>query len=256
MLIVVGGLVPEVLTRGQDPPAPQHLGTVDVDVYLGIQLDPAADLSGLESVMSELGFYRDPKQRGWRWVAEIEGWKVKIEFLCDLDDRPAETALKPPGCRELTALNLRGTGFVAEDWEWEELTATLPSSEVVRIQCRFAGLEGYLMSKVHVAKDRGLEKDYYDLVYTLLYNRLGGPTQAAAALASGPFASRIDPQASAWRELAARFEGPNDVGPRGYAEGALRADPTVDEAPSRQDAVGAVQEFLYTLTNMIRERDI
>lgn len=30
----------------------------------------------------------------------------------------------------------------------------------------WAGLQGYLMSKIHVAKERGFEKDYYDLVYT------------------------------------------------------------------------------------------
>lgn len=38
-LVVLGGLVPEVLTRGQEPPAPQHLGTTDVDIYLLKTLD-------------------------------------------------------------------------------------------------------------------------------------------------------------------------------------------------------------------------
>lgn len=251
MLIVVGGLVPQVLTRDQDPPAPEHLGTTDVDLYLAVQLDVDGDLAALETAMKELGFHPDPKQKGWRWVAEVEGWKVKIEFLCELDDRPAETALLPPGCKELTALNLRGTGFVADDWEWEELTAAMPGGDEVTLQARFAGLEGYLMSKVHVAQERGLDKDYYDLVYTLLYNRLGGPREVAAKLATGAFASRINLTASAWRELAARFQGPNDVGPRGYASEAMRADPTGDDSQFRQDAVGAVHEFLEGLAQSL-----
>lgn len=50
-LVVLGGLVPEVLTRGQEPPAPQHLGTTDVDIYLGVHLDIFANLSALEGAM-------------------------------------------------------------------------------------------------------------------------------------------------------------------------------------------------------------
>lgn len=109
-LVVLGGLVPEVLTRGQEPPAPQHLGTTDVDIYIAVQLDLDSDLGALEEALDELKVDRDPKQAGWRWIAIVEGAKVKLEFLCDLENEPAETAFRPDGCKELTALNLRGTG--------------------------------------------------------------------------------------------------------------------------------------------------
>lgn len=103
------------------------------------------------------------------------------------------------------------------------------------------------MSKIHVAKERGQEKDYYDLVYTLLFNKLGGPSQVGEALREGKFGSRINLQSSLWKEVTARFEAVSDQGPKGYAEEALRADPTGDYAQLRQDAVGAVQEFLAVL---------
>ncbi|MGI8426467.1 MAG: hypothetical protein ACR2FO_04960 [Actinomycetota bacterium] len=50
-----------------------------------------------------------------------------------------------------------------------------------------------------------------------------------------------------WKEVAARFQTTNDQGPRGYAEEAQRADPGADYARLRQDAVGAIQEFLAAL---------
>lgn len=103
------------------------------------------------------------------------------------------------------------------------------------------------MTKIHVAKERGFEKDYYDLVYTLLFNKLGGPSQVGEALRQGKFESGINLKSSVWKEVAARFQTVTDQGPKGYAEEALRADPAGDYAQLRQDAVGAVVEFLAAL---------
>lgn len=247
-LIVLGGLVPGVLTRGQEPAVPEHLGTTDVDIYLAVHLDVDINLGALERALTNLGIVPDPKQAGWRWIATVEGAKVKLEFLCDLPNERAETAFKPAGCRELTALNLRGTGFVSEDWAWEEVTGTLPSGEDVSLRIRFAGLQGYLMSKVYVAKERGQAKDYYDLVYTLLFNKLGGPSEVGARMRIGKFGARINLQSAVWREIAARFQSVSDFGPKGYAEEAMRADPTADYSQLQQDAGGAVQEFLAELS--------
>jgi hypothetical protein len=48
-------------------------------------------------------------------VADDERSAVKIEFLCDLDDQPAEAVIRPIGCSKLRAVNLRGTGYVERD---------------------------------------------------------------------------------------------------------------------------------------------
>jgi hypothetical protein len=40
---------------------------------------------------------------------------------------------------------------------------------------KYAGLEGYLMAKACAVRHRGLDRDFYDLVFVLLYNRAGGP---------------------------------------------------------------------------------
>lgn len=248
-IVVLGGLVPEVLTRDQEPPAPQHLGTTDVDIHLGLGLQVGAeqDLGKLEEGLVAAGFRPDETSEGWRWETRVEGVSVEIEFVCERDDQPQEAIVTPIGCARLTAVNLRGTGFVTEDFEWVELTGKLPDGATVTDRVRFAGLEGYLMSKIHVAWRRGLAKDYYDLVYTLLYNRLGGPVEAADALAIGKFRDRINLSSGPWPEIRARFTGASDSGPWAYADQAMQAEPGIDHAQARQDAVGAVMDFVERL---------
>lgn len=254
-IVVLGGLVPEVLTRDQQPPAPQHLGTTDVDIHLGLglQVEAEQDLGQLEAALMAADFRPDETKEGWRWETRIEGARVKIEFLCELDNQPQEAIVRPVGCQNLTAVNLRGTGFVTEDFEWVELSGKAANGATVTERVRFAGLEGYLMSKIHVAWRRGLDKDYYDLVYTLLYNRLGGPTQAAEALARGRFRDRINISSGPWPEIRARFTASTDGGPQSYADQATQADPETDHAQARQDAVGAITEFLARLDELITD---
>ena len=139
---------------------------------------------------------------GWRWETRVEGAIVEIEFLCERADQPQEAIVTPIGCTRLTAVNLRGTGFVTEDFEWVELAGKLPDGATVTDRVRFAGLEGYLMSKIHVAWRRGLAKDYYDLVYTLLYNRLGGPSKQQTLWRSASFATASTFRAAPGRRSA------------------------------------------------------
>src|SRR5687768_10231047 len=87
-LIVLGGLVPEVLTRGQEPPVPDHLGTTDVDVLLITHIEPEKDLSSVERALGRMEFKPEREQKGWRWTGRVDGRRVKIEFLCDLDTVP------------------------------------------------------------------------------------------------------------------------------------------------------------------------
>lgn len=110
-----------------------------------------------------------------------------------------------------------------------------------------AGLGGYLLAKATALRNRGKEKDYYDLVYVLLYNRAGGPTEAARILKNGPFSLRLDGLSVLWKEIAARFGDSSALGPAAYARQALQADPGFDAAILRQDAVSAVAEFLDEL---------
>jgi hypothetical protein len=247
VLVVLGGLVPEILTRGQADGVPRHLGTTDVDIHVSFVTELDRDLSSLEAALEDAGFEPDPRHAdGWRWRIRIGGVPVKVEFLCDRDDLPANEPLALPGCHRLTAANLRGTGFVSRDWTEEELSGTIDGKPVA-VMAKYAALEGYLMAKAYAVRHRGLDRDSYDLVFVLLYNRAGGPTQAAELLRDGKFAADVNAARSVFREVEARFGSANDFGPTSYANQASQVDPEADGAQLRQDAVAAVAEFISTL---------
>lgn len=247
-LIVLGGLVPDVLAR-RDAQIPEHLGTTDVDMLLITHIHPNNDLSCVESALQRLEFKPDPNTDGWRWGGPIDGVKIKLEFLCDLADHREHEIIRPRGCSNLAAANLRGTGYVAHDFAWERLTGKLADGSEASVRVRFAGLEGYLLSKCVVARTRAAAKDYYDLVYVLLHNRAGGPEQAAGRLLAGKLTSELRALRSTFLEIGARFASTADVGPLGYAEQAREVEPETEEALLRADAVDAVQRFVKTLAN-------
>lgn len=245
-LVVLGGLVPEVLAR-DDGVVPQHLGTTDVDVLLITHVDPDVDLGGVEQALQRLGFRPDQGENGWRWRGPIDGVLVKLEFLCDLDDYREGEVVSPSGCRVLSAQNLRGTGYVARDFAWKELSGELADGARVTVRVRFAGLEGYLLSKCVAVRTRAATKDYYDLVYVLQHNRAGGPEQAAHQLLDGELANALEPLQTSFLEVRERYIKTTDSGPVGYAEQALEVQPEVDTARLRADAVDVVQRFFTVL---------
>jgi hypothetical protein len=48
---VLGGLVPELLTGGEDSGAPAHLGTTDIDIHISLFADAESDVGPLEAAL-------------------------------------------------------------------------------------------------------------------------------------------------------------------------------------------------------------
>jgi hypothetical protein len=138
LLVVLGGLVPEILTY-DDSSIPEHLGTTDVDILLITHLDPDADLGSVERALERLDFTPDPTEDGWRWRGLVEGTTVKLEFLCDLSDQREGEIVRPSGCTTLAAANLRGTGYVAWGFARETLTGQLADGRRVKVEIGYAG---------------------------------------------------------------------------------------------------------------------
>ena len=245
-LVVLGGLVPEVLA-GEEALVPDHLGTTDVDILLITHVHPDADLGSVERALGSLDFQPDPNEDGWRWRGPIGGVPVKLEFLCDLSDYREGEVIRPSGCRELSAQNLRGTGYVARDFVWEELSGELADGTTATVRVRFAGLGGYLLSKCVAARTRAATKDYYDLVYVLQHNRAGGPEQAAHRLSNGELADELTSLRTTFLEVRERYAGTADSGPVGYATQAMEVQPEAGEMGLRADAVDVVQRFFAEL---------
>jgi len=240
-LVVLGGLVPETLVD-ESLATPQHLGTTDVDVHVDFGISPRDDLLALEDALLRLGF--SPSDEGWRWKGAVEEAEIKLEFLCELDDQAERSVFQPPGCKRLGALNLRGTGFVSQDYVLRPVTGRLRDGAEVTVEVAFADVGGFLLAKAVALRERAAEKDYYDFVYVLLFNRLGGPAAAARAIRARGL--RL-PSSALWREVAARFHDAHSLGPRAYSIQALQANPDGEAATLKRDAVAAVREFLEEL---------
>jgi hypothetical protein len=244
-LIVLGGLMPEILTEGREV-GPLHLGTSDVDMLLVAHLEHTEGLARIEAALEVAGFRAAPGDNGWRWRGTVDGFAVKLEFLCDLDTEP-EGVVAIPGCQILRANNLRGTGYVAADWTVRELTADLAGLGTTTVRVRFAGLAGYLLTKCVAVRHRGKDKDHYDLAFVLIHNRAGGPTAAARQLLHGKLADRLPALHSTFLEVRERFYSVTSPGPKGFAAESSRADPSAQEHENRAQAVAAVHEFIGAL---------
>lgn len=244
-LIVLGGLMPEILTEGRQAGA-LHLGTSDVDMLLVVHVEYTDGFGRIETALEAAGFRAEPGDNGWRWRGIVDGFAVKLEFLCDLDTEP-EGIVAIPGARVLRANNLRGTGYVAADWTVRALTADLPGLGLTTVRVRFAGLEGYLLTKCVAVRHRGKDKDHYDLTFVLIHNRAGGPTAAARQLLQGKLADRLPALRSTFLEVRERFHSVTSPGPKGFAAESVRADPSTLEQENRALAVAAVGEFIEAL---------
>lgn len=246
-IVLLGGLVPGILTSGRTPPAPPHLGTTDVDVLLITHLEMADEpgLAVVESALKSLGF--SDATDGWRWHGPVDGVRVKIEFLCDLDAYESAALIRPDGCTELTALNLRGARYVAMDFEERELSDVNADGDPISGKLRVAGLGGYLLAKACALRDRALAKDYYDFAYVLIHNRAGGATAAAELIRSGVLAAELPGLRSVLLEVRERYKRTSDDGPVRFAEESLKADVALDASRARADAVAAVTSFMAEL---------
>jgi hypothetical protein len=114
-----------------------------------------------------------------------------------------------------------------------------PGGGEVSVRVRFAGLEGYLLSKCVAVRTRGLEKDYYDFAFVLLHNRAGGAEAAAAQLRQGNLSDALPALRSTFLEVRERYVRSNDVGPASYADQSLQVSPfcAPQERASRRSGV-------------------
>ncbi len=251
-LVVVGGLVPEYLA--QDSPV-EHQGTADVDVVLsvGFAYDrDELDFAWLEEGLRDASFEVDRKTPGgWRWTTQIDGQLIKIEFLCDVAGDFANRVIALPGCSELGASNMKGPGAAIKDHLTISLSSDERDSSGVNVQV--AALGGYILAKAAAAANRGFDRDFYDFVYVLIFNDLGGPEAAAAAVRS--CAEKVQDAISSYemvylpmlREAIAAMVGGNREGARAYAIERQRTGATDALEVLVEDAVSASLEFINAL---------
>ena len=246
--VVLGGLVPELLCAESGL---RHAGTTDVDVQVDLEITSGAvNAVRLEGALRGAGFIPEDG-RPWRWVMGRASGPVvvKFELLADLHDEPTEATITFDACKNLGALNLRGTGFAAQDVEVRELNARIEGVDLTA-DVNVSGLAGFLLAKTAAAHSRRQPKDWYDIAFVLLHNDAGGPA-AAAELVRDRFTTEIGAISTALRDLRANFETPDAQGPQAYVKQMRNDHPDLDPSILATDALLAVQEFHLGLQRRI-----
>jgi hypothetical protein len=171
---------------------------------------------------------------------------VKVEFLADLDDVPAESTVRFKDCDDLGAVNLRGTGFASQAWELRPMTAIIDDNPVA-VELRVATLPSYLLAKIHAAYARRLEKDWYDTAYVVIHNDAGGPAAAGAQVRERFGGDLVGQTATALTELSANFADATAQGSAAYAGTMSGLYPELDGDILANDAIAAVAAFIAEL---------
>jgi hypothetical protein len=237
--VLLGGLVPALLCAGSGV---QHAGTTDVDVQVNLEISSGAtNAARLEEALRKAEFLPDAENI-WRWKSVTAPRAVvKFELLADLNTQPAEALIVFDDCKELGAVNLRGTGFAARDIQVRTLTA--PDQGVHRqAEINVTGLAGFLMAKTAAARSRRKPKDWYDVAFVLLHNDYGDASKAAAHV-ERTFGAEVSSLASAIKDLRANFDGPGTQGTRAYVDQIVLDQPELRPAMAAADGQLAVQTF-------------
>jgi hypothetical protein len=239
--VVLGGLVPELLCSTSEY---IHAGTTDVDVQVNLEIAAGSvNTARLETALRNAEFEPDAK-RAWRWMADGPGpgVVVKFELLSDLEDKPAGATVEFDDCENLSAANLRGTGYAARDVEIRQVTSKT-GGVMHTVEVNVSGLAGFLLAKIAAAHSRRMPKDWYDIAFVLLHNDAGGPERAATVVMER-FGDEIKGSIrTAVEDLNANFDNPTAQGPVAYADQILIDHPDLVRATVGADAVVAVERF-------------
>ncbi len=239
--VVLGGLVPELLCSNS---AFHHAGTTDVDVQVDLEIAcGSVNTVRLESALRNADFVPSA-DKAWRWQAGGGSANaiVKFELLADLDDAPSEATIEFDGCDDLGAINLRGTGFAAEDVVVQPLAALIGGVRY-DVEVNVAGLAGFLLAKLAAAYSRRLPKDWYDIAFVLLHNDRGGPQAAGREVVDRFGAAERGSIRTALGDLVANFETPTTQGSQAYVSQIAQDHPEIGASEAAADAVAAVREF-------------
>ena len=226
--------------------AQAHIGTADVDLVIGLAVDPdlADTYYTLATNLKRANFRQ--AEPSFRWVRDVDGASVVIELLGESTDAAPGRSFRPQlqkSGSNLSLLNIPGANLATRDYvqvtvEQERFDGGGRSSVNVRV----ANVLPYTVLKIRAFQDRHHSKDAYDLVFTL-FNYPGGPAEAGRAAASSPIAT--EPQVlHALAELDERFASPGQDGPSAYAQFVAGTDGEEEALRRRQEAVVTVRAFL------------
>jgi Nucleotidyl transferase AbiEii toxin, Type IV TA system len=245
-IYLVGGLAPRYLVGQLPAGARAHVGTTDVDLVIGLALgdETPETYRTLQNNLEKARF--DQNDTGFRWMRDVEGVTVVVEFLCETQAVPAGLIFRPKAGStgsKVGAFNVRGANLVRHDFVERVLEGDrLDGGGTSKVTVRVANVLPYTVLKILAFQDRHENKDAYDLVFCLLH--FGDGPEAAGREAATSVIARDARVTESLELLGERFRDVGQDGPTAYA--AFLAEPGDPEeaARLRREAVATVRAFL------------
>ena len=245
-IYLVGGLAPRYLAGRLPEGARAHIGTTDVDLVIGLTIDDETPETyrTLQNNLKKAGL--QPSENSFCWTRDVQGVKVRVEFLSETDQVEAGRAFRPKGVdagSKLGALNVPGALLAPRDFiEYEIEGERLDRGGRSRVRVRVANVLPYVVLKILAFQERHENKDAYDLIFTLLHFG-SGPHEAGRSAAGSPVAGHAQ-AVMALTLLEERFRDIGQDGPTAYAQFLSEPDDDDERARLRMEAVATVREFL------------
>ena len=240
-VVIVGGLVPSLLIEQHTLAAgmPAHVGTIDLDVGLGLALLNEGHYRTLAERLRDAGFAPDmtPESRTTRQRWRIAGAdSVTVDFLIP-PSLPTDQGGKLRNIQaDLAAFIAPGLKLAFDDRQRVRIDGKTVFGERASREVWVCGPGAFVVLKALAFLGRGENKDAYDLFY-LLRNYGAGIEDVASCLR--PLLGDADAQ-RAMQVLRDDFLRHDGVGPRRVAD-FLHGAPD-DE--TQADVVGVVEALL------------
>jgi hypothetical protein len=243
-LVVVGGLAPSLLVDQENLPAgaDRHVGTIDLDVGLTVALLDKGRYAKLSDRLRRAGFEPDENEQGnptrqrWRIGGAEE---VTLDFLIPPTLKGDEGGTIRSLEADFAALITPGLGLAFLDKRHVTLSGETILGERATRDVWVCGPGAYVVLKALAVRNRGDNKDAYDLYYVL--RNFGAGVGDVATLLRPLLTDEAAIQAIA--VLRADFLDHQAIGPRRVAEFVFGEPNDTLQA----DVVGFVSEFLRLL---------
>jgi hypothetical protein len=250
-VVLVGGGVPALRLPQAKPP---HIGTLDIDLDLDVELLAAGRYAELVELLERAGWCRhDPVEsedglkpfqlRKDVVIDDLDPVPVVLDLLMPRDAKPEKN--RPKLIEGLRVQRCDGADVALRHCGEIEISGQMPDGRMNTVRFRVATLPACLVMKGYALDGRDKKKDAYDIWFCARFFP-GGP----AALADECKPLLEDPGAhEGLRRIAAKFKGIDDFGPvtvRRFLEGShLMGGMTPDQV--QEDAFRQVEALLASL---------
>ena len=171
---LIGGLTPRYLIPTCPPAVPEHVGTLDVDIVIDLQiLTKTQAYHTLEANLRKMRFERAENDKGqklsWRWQTYTEdGTPMVLEFLTDAPEIAGGKVGPLPTKGTISALHIPHSSIVLDLHQTTEIRAELLNGDgVVVEEVKHADLVSFVCLKALAFDQRNERKDAYDLIYCI-----------------------------------------------------------------------------------------